>query len=524
MFLKELFDKNLNSLKDIALKDALSKIKINTKYQLIKSEDNININLKDRSTNALLYQNPLAELNSMLNTYNDKYFLYPVLYFYGFGNGILFKALLQNKNHKHIVVFEKELEIIYIMFHLIDFCHELKNNSLIIFNANTLNLNDYNELCSSNPFFSFSRVYFLELSSDYYEKYKEDILNINQNMMSHFKKAIFSYGNDPLDALQGIEQFTCNLPKMITNPTFKELLTKRSNLSDTAIIVSTGPSLTKQLPILKEYQNKATIFCADSAYAILAKHNIKPDYVLSLERIPLTSEFFNNDFGKFDEGILFICVSWVYPQTIKYLQQNHRNYMLISRPSDFIKSVNLYNYGYTGYGPSVAHMSYELATNLSYKNIILIGQDLAYGEDGFSHTKDYCNLDKHEGHFQRDKGKFQCLAYGGKGLVESSGIWTIFRLTLQRSIAKNIISTTYNCTEGGARIEGAIEKPFKEVCEELLIKDLNKPFKRLNALNKNKQDELLLKAYAKIIKAIKHSNTFKNDCLKEYNEINELYL
>ncbi|MBK1992305.1 motility associated factor glycosyltransferase family protein, partial [Campylobacter sp. 2018MI35] len=94
MFLKELFDKNLNSLKDIALKDALSKIKINTKYQLIKSEDNININLKDRSTNTLLYQNPLAELNSMLNTYNDKYFLYPVLYFYGFGNGILFKALL----------------------------------------------------------------------------------------------------------------------------------------------------------------------------------------------------------------------------------------------------------------------------------------------------------------------------------------------------------------------------------------------------------------------------------------------
>ncbi|TBR78178.1 DUF115 domain-containing protein, partial [Campylobacter novaezeelandiae] len=40
----------------------------------------------------------------------------------------------------------------------------------------------------------------------------------------------------------------------------------------------------------------------------------------------------------------------------------------------------------------------------------------------------------------------------------------------------------------------------------------------------NKQDELLLKAYAKIIKAIKHSNTFKNDCLKEYEELNELYL
>ncbi|EAI1074635.1 DUF115 domain-containing protein, partial [Campylobacter coli] len=27
----------------------------------------------------------MKELQTMLNTYNDKYLLYPVLYFYGFG-------------------------------------------------------------------------------------------------------------------------------------------------------------------------------------------------------------------------------------------------------------------------------------------------------------------------------------------------------------------------------------------------------------------------------------------------------
>ncbi|MGM9008744.1 6-hydroxymethylpterin diphosphokinase MptE-like protein, partial [Campylobacter jejuni] len=97
----------------------------------------------------------------------------------------------------------------------------------------------------------------------------------------------------------GIEQFIYNLPQMIKNPSYKELINKRLKLSDTAIIVSTGPSLTKQLPLLKKYANKATIIAADSSYPILYKHNIKPDYVLSLERIPLTSEFFNNDFGEF---------------------------------------------------------------------------------------------------------------------------------------------------------------------------------------------------------------------------------
>ncbi|EAL0231058.1 motility associated factor glycosyltransferase family protein, partial [Campylobacter coli] len=91
-------------------------------------------------------------------------------------------------------------------------------------------------------------------------------LGLNKKLAENFKNSIVSHGNDPLDALQGIEQFVYNLPQMITHPSYKELLSKRKNLSDTAIIVSTGPSLTKQLPLLKKYASKATIFCADSSY------------------------------------------------------------------------------------------------------------------------------------------------------------------------------------------------------------------------------------------------------------------
>ncbi|HEG1412466.1 TPA: motility associated factor glycosyltransferase family protein, partial [Campylobacter jejuni] len=239
---------------------------------------------------------------------------------------------------------------------------------------------------------------------------------------------------------------------------------------------------------------------------------------------PLTSEFFNNDFGEFDKNVLFVCVSWVYPQTIKYLQKNNRNFMLISRPSDFIKNINFHQYGYVGYGPSVAHMAYEFSTHLSCKNIIFIGQDLAYAKDGFSHTKDYSNLDKHEGHFQRDKGKFQCLAYGGNGKVESSGIWTMFRFSLQNTISRNIISTTYNCTEGGARIEGTIEKPFLWACENLLDKDLNKPFEKLEPLSLNRQNEFLLKAYYKVCKSIKHCRDFSKILSNDFENIQSIYL
>ncbi|EAH9665904.1 motility associated factor glycosyltransferase family protein [Campylobacter jejuni] len=518
---KELFNKNIEALSNILLKESLKEIK-SSKFELILGKDNLDINLKDTSDNTFLYENVIDELNSMLNTYNDKYLLYPVLYFYGFGNGILFKALLQNKNHQHIVVFEKDIEIIWVIFHILDFSSELQSARLMILNTSSLDIEFFSNFCSSKPFFQFSRIYFLELMSHYYERFHEDILGLNKKLAENFKNSIVSYGNDPLDALQGIEQFVYNLPQMITHPSYKELLSKRKGISDTAIIVSTGPSLTKQLPLLKKYASKATIFCADSSYPILAKHGIKPDYVLSLERIPLTSEFFNNDFGEFDKDIVFVCAGVVHPKTIEYLK--NKTFIITQKILAFPYYINLKNFCYAAIGFSVAHMAYEFATHLNYKNIIFIGQDLAYAEDGFSHTKDYSNLDKHEGHFQRDKGKFQCLAYGGNGKAESSEVWTMFRFFLQDTISRNIISTTYNCTEGGARIEGTIEKPFLWACENLLDKDLNKPFEKLEPLSLNKQNEFLLKAYYKVYQSIKHCRDFSKILSNDFNNIQNIYL
>ncbi|EOC4237057.1 DUF115 domain-containing protein, partial [Campylobacter jejuni] len=220
---KELFNKNIEALGNILLKESLKEIK-SSKFELILGKDNLDINLKDNSgcgyNENLLYQNPVKELQSMLNTYNDKYLLYPVLYFYGFGNGILFKALLQNKNHQHIVVFEKDIEIIWVMFHILDFSNELQNSRLMILENDKLQIQDYVELCSSKPFFQFSRIYFLELMSNYYERFHEDVLKINHELAETFKNIILRNGNDSIDTLQGIEQFVYNLPQMITHPSY----------------------------------------------------------------------------------------------------------------------------------------------------------------------------------------------------------------------------------------------------------------------------------------------------------------
>ncbi|EMF3124656.1 motility associated factor glycosyltransferase family protein [Campylobacter coli] len=526
---KELFNKNIEALSNILLKESLKEIK-SSKFELILGKDNLDINLKDTSiknngggyNENLLYQDPIKELQTMLNTYNDKYLLYPVLYFYGFGNGILFKALLQNKNHQHIIVFEKDIEIIWVMFHVLDFSNELQNSRLMILENDKLQAQDYTELCSSKPFFQFSRIYFLELMSHYYERFHEDILGLNKKLAENFKNIILRNGNDPLDALQGIEQFVYNLPQMITHPSYKELLSKRKGISDTAIIVSTGPSLTKQLPLLKKYASKATIFCADSSYPILAKHGIKPDYVCMLERTEITAEFFNHDFGEFDKDIIFICAGVVHPKAIEYLKD--RNLVITQKVLAFPYYINLKDFSYAAVGFSVAHTLSYLATYLSHKNIIFIGQDLAYAENGNSHPDDYQNSANYESQMYEH---ILTTAYGGNGKVETHSIWLLFKNWFENEMIPNTRKmgiTTYNCTEGGARIEGTIEKPFLWACENLLHKDLNKPFEKLEPLSLNKQNEFLLKAYYKVYQSIKHCRDFSKILSNDFENIQSIYL
>ncbi|EKP0407648.1 motility associated factor glycosyltransferase family protein, partial [Campylobacter coli] len=404
---------------------------------------------------------------------------------------------------------------------------ELQSARLMVLQTSSLDIEFFSNFCSSKPFFQFSRIYFLELMSHYYERFHEDILGLNKKLAENFKNSIVSYGNDPLDALQGIEQFVYNLPQMITHPSYKELLSKRKGISDTAIIVSTGPSLIKQLPLLKKYANKATIFCADSSYPILAKHDIKPDYVCMLERDEIVAECFNNDFGEFDKDIVFIVKSVTHPHTIKYLQKNNRAFILVSTYASFIQYLKLDYFGYFNMGFSVAHMNFLLTIHLKYKNIILIGQDLAYAKDGQTHSQGFIHANLHNGDYERDLDKFSTTAYGGNGKVQSSEIWTLFRHNFEKDIVNikmNYHITTYNCTEGGARIEGTIEKPFLWACENLLDKDLNKPFEKLEPLSLNKQNEFLLKAYYKVYQSIKHCRDFSKILSNDFENIQSIYL
>ncbi|HHP5566717.1 TPA: motility associated factor glycosyltransferase family protein, partial [Campylobacter jejuni] len=513
---KDLFLKNTQALFEVdqILAYKLRALEKND-FKILQNENGINF-IKD---DIMLYKNPEQELLENLTLFQNKYKKYPVLFFYGFGNGMFYKTLCENKNHKHIIVFEDELEILALALHLFDFSKELKNEKLILFHTPNITTAQLTTLFMYEHIQKSVKIFNLFIHSDFYLKfYSHQIQELNKKLIENIRFIVLAKGNDPYDSIIGIKHMLNNLPKLLNHGVFQNFLKARKQKVKNAIIVSTGPSLTKQLPLLKKYANKATIFCADSAYPILAKHNIKPDYVCMLERDDIVSKCFDNDFKEFDQGILFIISSVVHQEVIDFLEKNSRKYILVHRPLHFAVSLNLKEFGYIGVGASVANMAYELAASLRHENIIFIGQDLAYAKDGSSHPREHIYGNQGE----KLRGEIYTLAYGGEKQVRTQLTWNLFRQAFEKDIfwAKEKLKiNTYNCTEGGARIEGAIEKPFQEVCETLLKENLKKPFDKPKILEKNKIKNKFLQTQKLLIKNVKQSEEFIKKCQNELKKL-----
>ena len=455
------------------------------------------------------------EFEERLKEFKEKYPLYPVLYFYGISNAFMIENLLQNPYHCHLLVYERNLALLYTLLSSIDLSVALAQKRLLIFNE----VSQMEYIFETQPFLAYSRTYFLELMSDFYAREQKEILALNSFLMEGFKKSILKQGNDPKDALQGIRQYVYNLDSMIKNPSLKELLAKRGAKFKSCVIVSTGPSLSKQLPLLKEVQERVVIFAADSAYPILMQNDIVPDYVCMVERTDFTAEFFKHDFGNKDDKTTFLLASLVHPNAIEYLEKRGRNYILIPKHLNFAQYVDLKAFALLSSAVSVAHMALALALELEFKELVFIGQDLAYSDVGHSHPKDY----QHSANFESEAyEKIKVVAYGGEDFVESHEIWIFFRQILEDLIKYVVSAKIYNATQGGARIEGMIEKPFSECCKDFNENKQN--LEKLQPLSEDKQKEYALKAYAKVKKAFKECVEFQAMLRAYYEDIEPEFL
>jgi len=517
--MSKIFQDNINALfqKNKKLASELLSIKTHNDFEVVQQgNDPINLNIIDKKRNYPIYETqPLEEIQQKQKELKEKYERYPVLYFYGLGNGILTKLLFANPTHQKVYVIEPNLEVIYIALHIVDLSDEIMSDKLEIYLPDQITFAKAYSIFSHHKFILFGKLYELQIHTNYYSKFfKENIIELNKLFIRALKQVVIGYGNDTIDTLIGIEHHIKNLPDMIKNYTFKQLTNKK--LSDVAIIVSTGPSLEKQLPLLKEIQNYVTIISVDASMPILEKWNIKPDFVTSLERVARTGEFFINTSPEFQKDIIKLHTS---VQHRNVIDNSHGKKMIVMRPFRYCRFYQLHRYGYVGIGMSAANMAYDLAFLLNHKKIILIGQDLAYSEDGISHAKGHI--------FGKDEIKFDetdeyVTKYGGNGTIRTSRVWNMFRNYFERDIeqAKEKKGTiTINATEGGARIEGAIEMPFKEVIDKYIDKTKPKPKIHLRKPSQKSIIKNLQKAHKKTFEMLKYGEKFQKEIEKVFLQV-----
>lgn len=465
--MQNIYEKNFNALKikDPLLALALANIKPNEKFDVFMDKDPANFNIIDKNSNTPLFLGkPLEETMEKVDSFSS-YVHYPYLYFYGLGNGIFYRLLLGNPQHKRIVVIEPEIEILFIVFNLLDFTEEILSDRMIFL---------YSKLCTYhliNSLFEmdknskiYSKVYDLHIFNPYYEKHSDEILKLNQYFIKAIEHGVISVGNDTRDAIIGIKQHIQNLPDVLRSPTLLNLVENLKN-RDTAIIVSTGPSLNKQLETLKKIAPFVTIFCIDASFPILHKNGIKPDIVLSLERVEATARFYYDTPEEAQDGVIFAITSIVHKRLKESINRGIKQFSF--RPFGYTNLFGFHEYGYLGIGMSAANMAYELIVHSRFKRCIIIGQDLAFGNDGSSHAKNAL-YGSDEIKPKPESEKIFTEKYGGGGEVETTKVWKLFLEFFEKDIAQTPYKIeVINATEGGARIHGSIEMSFEDAIKPI---------------------------------------------------------
>ncbi|ENK7901060.1 motility associated factor glycosyltransferase family protein, partial [Campylobacter jejuni] len=466
-----------------------------------------NLNIYDKTHNVFMYENIEEELNFFYQSILEKTPRYPFICIYGIGNALLIKNL--SKHYKHLFVFESEIELFILALSTIDLSEELKVYKVVLFDCVAKDLEiQIAMIFDQQSILEYLSLYEMFISSHYYLKYYEtSILSLNELCIKSASVAIRNADIACFLPLLTHGQFLQNIPSMLESIPFQRILSERKNKFENAIVVSAGPSLAKQLPLLKAYQDKAVIFCADGALSMLEKEDIVPDYVTNLDYSDWPIKFFQNKENLKQSIIALECAT--HPNVVHSLKAE--NCMIVLRNKALYQRFNLNDFGYIDTGTHVSHFSYTLALALGFKNIIMIGQDLAFDEEGNSHSKGFSYGEQFSG--EKTVPTLKTQAYGGKGEVLTHIAWNDYRIKLEYLFACNEQKTKfYNATEGGARINFTEELSFKECCEKLLTKEKPK-FDIPKSLTKNRSDKLLAKFKEKIQKDQENAKRFLDDAL-----------
>lgn len=231
-----------------------------------------------------------------------------------------------------------------------------------------------------------------------------------------------------------------------------------------AILVSAGPSLEKQLPLLEEVKDRFLIISMGASLRTLRNAGIEPHIVVTVDPFPIMYDHFK---GLKSEG------AWLLSDTAGNHQivKNFSEKRLFGHSTPQMEELFKYLTGPRGLmmsGGSVANSAFSAAAIMQADPIIMIGQDLAY-TGGASHAQgNVKRLELTDEVVAANPQKYKKIpGYYGDEVVTDDKM-NSYRIWFERVIPGISMSRVVNATEGGAMINGADNVPFAEIVESVM--------------------------------------------------------
>lgn len=373
-----------------------------------------------------------------------------VISFFGLGNGIFVRSLAKKiKNGDAIILYEPNMSIFLYVLKEFDITDIIENENIyFIFNGinemefrGILNkLVDWNNLGSQilccHPYYD--QIYIYEYKQ-FLKKIKENnsLTFVNRNTLALMGKASVK------NTIHNFEHIkNSNIISDLTNMFPKDV---------PAIIVSAGPSLDKNISDLKLAKNKSVIFATERTVDFLLDCGIEPDFIVTLDAIKPLQYFSKRE----NLDIPMFCKIESNSDILDFHKGKKiwydSNQFLIDLYKKFDKKFVL-----TNTGGSVATASFSICMELKFKNIILIGQDLAYSGD-YTHAGGVLKDENSITEYVED-------IYGN--IIPSRYDWKIFKLWFEDTIENFPEVNVIDATEGGAKIEGTKIMTLQEAIEQ----------------------------------------------------------
>ncbi len=440
------------------LAEKIRTLEDNPSYRLIQTKNGQpNLLVKKGHEFLMLYDNddPVKYCDDYLKKLNIKYT--PIVVFMGIGLGYhldrYFKLLGEKAGTRKIVVFEKDIFQFALALKVADFSQIMAQQNIHFFvgeSEEKIYVKLKTQILSQQDItiaLKSLKVIPLPSSLMLNEKYYQKIWEILKKAV---RQVMVLTGNDSIDSLVGLENMLLNCKHIFSNPGLNTLFGKFQNRP--GVIVAAGPSLNKNMHLLQGLRDNALIISCDASFIPLKEKGIRPHLVTSLERTPGVNLFYENIEDV--SGTYSVALPVLMPETLDAFKGKkfiaYRGYSHF----DWLET----DKGRLVVGISVANLSFQILKSLGCDPIILIGQDLAYAEDGDTHVKGNIMGSRNKDISQKPAVELE----GNNGkTVKSEKAWEIMKYTFEEDIAA-YNGTCINATQGGAKIHGTEIMPFKE--------------------------------------------------------------